>query len=157
MVDVGTLPNASVMGVVAGGIRFQRLDLLLQGAMGAPQSSTTGGSPGARFMAASGSVEPCYVPWLLPRVRIEPCLPIEVGLIHGQGIGVIQSRSSDAVTWSMGGALALWVSLGDRFEARADVTALVPVVRPRFELTGGGSIFEPTYALRGGVDLAARF
>jgi hypothetical protein len=157
MVDVGTLPRAGVLGVLSGGIRVGRLDLMLEAATGAPQDTNVGGSAGARLMAASATFKPCYAAVLTGHVRFEPCLPIEVGWMHGEGIGIARSRSADSVWWSFGGALALGLTLGDRFEVRVDVVALVPIVRPNFELTGVGTVFEPGIAIRAGTAVVVRF
>jgi hypothetical protein len=156
-VDLGTLPHAGVLGVLAGGIRIRRFDVMLEGAVGAPEDTTVNGSAGARLMAASATFKPCYAAWTQGRVRLEPCLPIEVGWIHGQGIGIGQSRSSDSFWWSLGGAIALWLDLGNRLEARVDFAALAPLVRPNFTLTGLGSVFEPGVAVRAGTTAVIRF
>jgi hypothetical protein len=156
-VDLGTLPHAGVLGVIAGGIRVRRFDVMLEGAVGPPEDTSVNGSAGARLMAASATFKPCYVVWIQGRVRLGPCLPIEAGWIHGQGIGIAQSRSSDSFWWSLGGAIALWLDLGNRLEARVDVAALAPLVRPNFTLTGLGSVFEPSVAVRGGTTAVIRF
>ena len=156
-VDVGTLPHASVFGVLAGGVRVRRFDVLLEGAIAPPEDTSVGGAPGARLMAASATVMPCYAVFTQGRVRLEPCLPIEVGWIQGEGIGIAQSRSSDSLWWSVGGAIALWLDLGSRLEAHVDVTALAPLVRPSFTLTGIGSVFTPTVAVRPGASAVIRF
>jgi hypothetical protein len=156
-VDVGTLPHASVFGVIAGGVRIQRLDVMLEGAAGPPEDTSLDGAAGARLMAASATVKPCYAVLTRGRVRLEPCLPLEVGWIHGQGIGITESRASDSFWWSVGGAIALWLDLGSRFEARVDVAALAPLVRPNFTLTGLGSVFSPIVTVRSGATVAIRF
>ena len=155
--DLGTLPRAGVLGVVAGGIRVRRFDIMLEGAVGPPEDTSVDGAAGARLTAASATVKPCYAVFTRGRVRLEPCLPIEVGWIHGQGIGIAQSRSSDSFWWSVGGAIALWLDLGSRLEAREDVAALVPLVRPNFTLTGLGSVFAPSVAVRPGATAVIRF
>jgi hypothetical protein len=154
---MGTLPRAGVFGVLAGGIRIRRFDVMLEGAVGAPEDTSDHGSAGARLMAASATFKPCYAAWTPGRVRLEPCLPIEVGRIHGEGIGIAQSRSSDSFWWSLGGAIALWLDLGNRLEARVDVAVLAPLVRPNFTVTGLGSVFEPSVAVRGGTTAVIRF
>jgi hypothetical protein len=155
--DLGTLPRAGVLGVVAGGIRVRRFDIMLEGAVGPPEDTSVDGAAGARLTAASATVKPCYAVFTRGRVRLEPCLPIEVGWIHGQGIGIAQSRSSDSFWWSVGGAIALWLDLGSRLEARVDVVALAPLVRPNFMLTGLGSVFSSSVAVRPGATAVIRF
>jgi hypothetical protein len=155
--DVGTLPRAGFLGVLAGGIRIRRFDVMLEGAVGLPEDTSVNGSAGARLTAASATFKPCYAAWTQGRVRLEPCLPIEVGWFHGQGIGIAQSRSSDSFWWSLGGAFALWLDLGNRLEGRVDVAALAPLVRPNFTLTGLGSVFEPSVAVRGGTTIVIHF
>ncbi len=44
-------------------------------------------------MAASATFKPCYAVVTRGRMRLEPCLPIEVGWIHGEGIGIAQYLS----------------------------------------------------------------
>lgn len=156
-VDLGTLPHAGVFGVIAGGVRIRRFDVVLEGAVAPPEDTSVDGAAGARLMAASATFKPCYAVLTRGRVRLEPCLPIEVGWIHGQGIGIAQSRSSDSFWWSLGGAIALWLDLGSRLEARVDVAALAPLVRPNFTLTGLGSVFSPSIAVRPGATAVIRF
>jgi hypothetical protein len=156
-VDVGTLPHAGVFGVIAGGVRIRRFDVMLEGAVGPPEDTSVDGAAGARLMAASATIKPCYAMLTWGRVRLEPCLPVEVGWIHGQGIGIAQSRSSDSFWWSVGGAIALWLELGSHLEARVDVAALAPLVRPNFTLAGLGSVFSPGVAVRPGATAIIRF
>ncbi|HTC24424.1 MAG TPA: hypothetical protein VK688_08685 [Gemmatimonadales bacterium] len=156
-VDLGTLPHAGVFGVIAGGLRIRRFDVMLEGAVAPPEDTSVDGAAGARLMAASATFKPCYAALTRGRVRLEPCLPIEVGWIHGQGIGIAQSRSSDSFWWSVGGAIALWLDLGSRLEARVDVVALAPLVRPNFMLTGLGSVFSSSVAVRPGATAVIRF
>jgi|CZKU01.1.fsa_nt_gi hypothetical protein len=156
-VDLGTLPHAGVFGVIAGGVRIRRFDIMLEGAVAPPEDTSVDGAAGARLMAASATLKPCYAVLTRARVRLEPCLPIELGWIHGQGIGIAQSGSSDSFWWSLGGAIALWLDLGSRLEARVDVVALAPLVRPNFTLTGLGSVFTPGIAVRPGATAVIRF
>jgi hypothetical protein len=130
---------------------------VLEGAVAPPEDTSVDGAAGARLMAASATFKPCYAVLARGRVRLEPCLPIEVGWIHGQGIGIAQSRSSDSFWWSVGGAIALWLDLGSRLEARVDVAALAPLVRPNFTLAGLGSVFSPGVAVRPGATAIIRF
>ena len=155
--DLGTLPRAGVLGVIAGGVRVRRFDVMLEGAVGPAEDTSVDGAAGARLMAASATFKPCYAVLSRGRVRLEPCLPIEVGWIHGQGIGIAQSRSSDSFWSSVGGAIALWLDLGSRLEARVDVAVLAPLVRPNFTLTGLGSVFAPSVAVRPGATAVIRF
>jgi hypothetical protein len=157
MVDVGTLPRVEVFVLVAGGIRYRRWDLTIEGAVGPPEDTTTSGAAGARLMAASATWKPCFAPFATARMRLEPCLPVEVGWIHGEGIGISQSRGADAAWLSLGGEIAVWLSLGERLDVRLDVSALMPVVRPNFELTGLGRVFQPGLAVRGGAAAGVRF
>lgn len=156
-IDVGTLPHAGVLALVAVGIRIQRLELMLEGAAAPPEDTSVGGSLGARLMAVSATFKPCYAAWIRGLMRLGPCLPIEGGWIHGEGTGIAQSRSSDSFWWSLGGAVALSLALHDRFEARVDFAALVPLIRPDFTVTGAGRVFEPGVAFRGGTTAVVRF
>jgi hypothetical protein len=52
---------------------------------------------------------------------------------------------------------ALGLTVDDRFEVRVDVAALVPVVRPNFDLTRVATVFEPGVAIRAGTAAVVRF
>jgi hypothetical protein len=157
VVDVGTLPRAELLGAIEGGIRYRRVEVTLRAAVGPAEDTTDGDAAGARLMPASATLTPCYAPLVTGRLRLGPCGQIEVGLIHAEGIGISQSRVTDAPWLSLGGELAMWLVLGAHFELRVDAGALVPVVRPNFGLTGLGDVFEPGVAARGGGAAVVRF
>jgi hypothetical protein len=157
LIDAGTLPRPELLAALEGGIRYARVEITLQGAVGTVQEKTIDAAAGARLWPASVTITPCYVPIVVGRLRFGPCAQGEVGWIHAQGIGVSQSRSADSAWLSLGAELAAWFGLGRHFEARVGVGVLAPAVRPNFELTGLGSVFQPGVAVRGGTAAVVRF
>jgi hypothetical protein len=157
MIDVGTLPRAELLGALEVGIRYRRVEVSLQGTAGSSQDKTVNGPTGARLRPLSAMLTPCYAPLVAGPLRLGPCARGEVGWIHAEGIGVSPSRVTDAAWFSLGGELAAWLRLSAHFEARVGAGFLVPVVRPNFELTGLGSVFEPAVALRAGTAVVLRF
>jgi hypothetical protein len=157
MIDAGTLPFPELLGTLEIGLRYRRVEITLEGVAGPAQDKTIDGAEGARLAPASAALTPCYVPLVADRFRFGPCAQIEVGWIHAEGIGVSQSRTTEAAWLSLGGELAAWVALGPHFEARLGAGVLTPVVRPNFELTGLGNVFQPGVAVRAGTAAVVRF
>jgi hypothetical protein len=157
MLDVGTLPSAGPLGTLELGIRYRRLEVLLQGTAGPAQQNTVSGAAGARLQPLSALLTPCFAVLATERFRLGPCISGEVGTIHAEGLGVSQPRTTDAAWFSAGGSLEGSLRFGARFEARLDVGALAPVIRPNFELTGLGQVFEPGVAMRAGTAAVVRF
>ena len=157
VIDVGTLPRAEPLGALDVGVRYRRVEVSLQGTLGPAQDKTLRGAAGARLEPLSAMLAPCYAPLVTGLLRVGPCARGELGWIHAQGIGLSQTRTANAAWLSLGGELAAWLSLGQTFEARLGAGVLVPVMRPNFELTGLGSVFEPGVAVRAGAAGVIRF
>jgi hypothetical protein len=156
-VDVGTLPRAELLGALEVGIRYRRMEVSLRGTAGPAQDKTLLGAAGARLRPISATLTPCYAPLVTGVLRLGPCARGEVGWMHAEGLGVAQPRVTDAAWLSLGGELAAWLALGAYVEARLGAGVLVPAVRPNFQLTGVGNVFEPGVALRGDVAAVLRF
>jgi hypothetical protein len=158
MIDVGTLPRAEPLGVLELGIRYRRFEVTLQGAAGPSQDKMLDSGVGARMRPQSAMLVPCFAALALDRFRLAPCARGELGWIHVDGIDVSQARATDAVWVSAGGELSAWWLIGANFEARIGAGLLVPVVRPTFEVTGAGTVFEPgMIALRAATAVVMRF
>jgi hypothetical protein len=156
-VDAGTLPRAEALGTLEVGIRYRRLEVTLQGAAGMAQDTTVDSTAGARLRPVNAVLTPCYAPLVRGRLRLGLCLESEVGWFRAEGLGVPQTRVTDAAWLSLGGGISAWWAFGPTFEARLGAGVLMPVVRPNFELTGLGSVFETGLAVRGGGAAVMRF
>jgi hypothetical protein len=156
-IDAGTLPRPELLGVLQVGMRYRRVEITLEGAAGTAQDTTISGVAGYRLNPLTVSLAPCYAPLVTLRLRLGPCAQVEVGVIQAEGVGVSQPRSADAALLSFGGELVAWLVLGAHFEVRLGVGVLLPAVRPNFELTGPGSVFEPGVAVRAGTAAVVRF
>jgi hypothetical protein len=155
--ESGTLPRAEPFGALDIGVRYRRMEVSLRGAAGPAQDKTIAGGAGVRLRPLGVTLAPCWAPLVTGRFRLGPCVWGEVGWMHAEGIGVSQSRTTDATWVSLGGELAAWLGLGANFEARLGAGVLEPVVRPNFKLTDVGSVFEPGLAVRAGTAAVVRF
>jgi hypothetical protein len=157
VLESGTLPRAEPLGALDVGIRYRALEVALRGAAGPAQDKMIAGGAGIRLRPLSAMLAPCYAPLVTGRLRLGPCVWGEVGWMHAGGIGVSQPRTTDAAWLSLGGELATWLGLGANFEARLGAGVLVPVIRPNFDLTGAGSVFQPGVGVRAGMATVVRF
>lgn len=157
MADVGTLPRAGPLGILEVGLRYRRLDMSLQGTAGPPQDNTVSGTAGSRLQPFSASLTPCLAAVATSRFRLGPCGWVEVGVLHAAGIGILQSRTTDAPWFSLGGNVDAWLRLDSNFEVRLSAGVLAPVVRPDFELSGLGQVFQQGVAMRAGTAAVLRF
>jgi hypothetical protein len=155
--ESGILPRAEPLGALDLGIRYRRMEVSLRGTAGPAQDKVIAGGAGVRLRPLSAMLAPCYAPLVTGRLRLGPCIWGEVGWMHAGGTGVSQPRTTDAPWLSLGGALVAWLGVGAHFEARLGAGILVPVVRPDFELTGAGSVFQPGVAVRADVAGVVRF
>jgi hypothetical protein len=157
IIDSAVMPRAELLGAVEVGIRYRRLEAELQAIAGPAQEKMIDGAAGARLRPVSAALRPCYAPLITPRFRLGLCAEGEVGWIHAEGVGLGRVRATDAAWVSLGGELAASWAVGANFEARLGAGALVPVLRPNFELTGLGSVFEQGVALRAETAAVIRF
>jgi hypothetical protein len=157
MIDSATMPHAALFGVFEGGIGYRQLEVTLGAAAGTTQETTIDGTAGARLRPMSVTLTSCYAALVTRRLRFGPCAEGEVGWIHAEGMGLAQTRATDAAWVSFGGGLAASWVLGTHLEARLDAGAMVPVLSPTFELTGLGRVFEPGFSLRVGTAAVIRF
>jgi hypothetical protein len=157
LVDSATMPRTELLGLLELGARYRRLDLTVRALAGPAQETTIMGDAGARLRPMSAALRPCYAVLVTHPFRLGACAEGEMGWIHAEGIGVAQVRTSDAVGMSLGGEVAASWAVGTNFEWRLGAGVLVPVIRPRFELTGVGSVFEPGLALRAETSAVFRF
>jgi hypothetical protein len=157
MIDAGTLPVPEALGALQIGLRYRRAEVTLEGAAGLAQDKTLDSTAGFRLRPASATLMPCYVPLVVGRLRFGPCARGEVGWMHAEGTGVSQTRVTTSAWLSLGADLAAWFAFGAHFEARLDAGVLVPVVRPNFEFTGLGSVFQAEVSVRAGTAAVIRF
>jgi hypothetical protein len=155
--ESGILPRAEPLGALDVGIRYRRMEVSLRGTAGPAQDKTITGGAGIRLRPLGAMLAPCYALLVTARLRLGPCVWGEVGWMHAGGTGVSQPRTTDAPWLSLGGELAAWLGLGAQIEARLGAGILAPVVRPDFELTGAGGVFQPGVAVRASVAGVVRF
>ena len=98
----------------------------------------------AEFTWTAGSLDLCPIAWSRAALRLTPCLRTEVGAVEAAGINVQPARSGVRPWWSMGTvARGRWVVYGPLF-VELEAAFLVAIVRDRFFLEQGGTVFRPS-------------
>ena len=139
--DVGTLPRAAI-GARASfawrpGIFYPEI-----AAAYFPDVTGSHGPEKGDFSLFAVDVTGCAA----ARVRellMTPCIGPEIGVMRGASSDV-RSPSSESVVW--GGAVAsaaLSIPVGAAFAARLDLSMIVPIARPTFQIRPTGAIHEP--------------
>jgi hypothetical protein len=159
LADAGTLPGAGLGVSLGAALDWQGVELRLLGTyLPAREASisTSSGSGSAEIGLVAGSVAGC-----LPRrlsssgLELGPCVGAELGWLSGSGTGLDVARSGGGL-WSAArlDAVARWV-LGNGIGLDFLLSALVPLQRHEFEVSGPGLVFQPSAVVgRAGVGLS---
>jgi hypothetical protein len=159
--DIGTL-GVPTLAVEVGGavlVRPFRVDAAVAFWPTREVALGDSGETGGRLDLITGALSACWAPPPLaravgPRLEVDlPCVGAEVGRMGGEGFGVTEEREGGGV-WAaarLGAAGSFlfepWIAL------RLRVEAVVPAVRPRFQLGGVGTVHEPVLAGRAALVL----
>lgn len=146
--DAGTFAGPSPFVRAGGSLPLGplRVGLAAVLAYGGWIGSAATADKGGTFWLAGGALGTCYVgaPSRLASIGAGLCAGVEVGALVAQGGGVAQPGAGVA-PWVTPSATALvrW-AFASRWAVQLDVSLLVPIVRPRFEVEGLGLIHEPS-------------
>jgi hypothetical protein len=131
--DVGTLPHPAYGLTLGAAFLWKRLRLEGYGAYWSSQAGqAVGGSAGegGDFFLADGGLRGCWLP-VLGRLEIAACPGLELGVLHGQGVGVNEPLSQNSVwvaatalgriSWRIAPSLAVYLEAGIALPLRRDV------------------------------------
>ncbi|MBI5514727.1 MAG: hypothetical protein HY909_13210 [Deltaproteobacteria bacterium] len=107
--DVGSLPGPSVGLGLGGAWERGRFRVELQGWWWAPQTQRLRDGAGGAFQRGTGQLRGCWLP-LLGALQAGTCVGLELGWLHGRGVGVGRPEEGTAF-WGA-------ASLGLLFRAR---------------------------------------
>ena len=102
------------------------------------------GAGSAEFTWTAGSLDLCPMAWSRGAVRLTPCLRTEVGALEAAGVNVQPARTGVRPWWSLGVvARGRFTVYGPLF-VEIEGALLGAVVRDRFFLEPGGTVFRPS-------------
>jgi hypothetical protein len=96
-----------------------------------------------RFRFYAATLTGCWaVPWRA--LAVGPCADLELGLLHGEGIGATETTTRNAPWFALGAGGMVVVTAASWLRFPVHVDAMVPVWRPNFVFTNvPGRIFRP--------------
>jgi hypothetical protein len=131
--DVGTLPHPAYGLTLGAAFLWERLRLEAYGAYWSTEAGqAVGASPGVggNFFLADGGLRGCWLP-VLGRFEIAACPGLELGVLHGQGVGVNEPLSQSSVwvaatalgrvSWRIAPFFDLYLEAGIALPFRRDV------------------------------------
>jgi hypothetical protein len=145
--SLGILPAPDV-GVGAHiGLLRRHFRVELRGAFGAREVRSAGLAvpPGAygRFRSYSALAAGCWAA-VWPAIELGPCANLELGLLHGVGVGASQTATRNAAWFALGAGGMVVVKATPRLHFPVHLDAMVPLLRPNFVFTNvEGRIFRP--------------
>jgi hypothetical protein len=145
--DAGTLPGlglGAALGVSLGWDRFELRGLGTYLPAREASIETSGAAAGAEISLVAGSLGAC-LPRLLGAAGIElgACAGAELGWLAGTGTGLDISRSRGVLWTALRGDVAARWALGAGVGLDLSISALVPIERDEFSITGAGRVHRP--------------
>jgi hypothetical protein len=155
LLDLGVIADASFGGVLGGGARVGRVEVLVR-VVGFPAHRTTlpGTQKGADFSLLGAQAEVC-LPFLpSPWAALGPCVAVDGAALRADAFGTVErKRPVVAFAAAAAGAFARIARLGP-LAFRADGLLLVPLTRPTFFLKNVGDVRTvPSLAARFGLGI----
>ncbi len=140
----GAIPSPAFggAGLVAASQNRVRIELgcfyMVQRFQHAEGRPTSGGYIGLTGGAVSG----CYVLWRHKAIDAGGCAQIEVGVIHGQGVGLDHMQSGEYLWLATGLSGLLSFELDARVRLAIEPSIMAPWSRPEF-VAGGAFVYRP--------------
>lgn len=158
-VGVGPLPSVAPGLVGAAAIMWRRLRVELGAAHWFAREARLPDRPetGGDIRLTTGNARICPLAVLRP-IEVPVCAGVEVGSMHGRGVGIDVPASSRLLWVALtAGAGVIWMP-SPWVGLWADAALVVPVSRPIFEADNVGRIHQPApAAFAGTLGLEARF
>jgi hypothetical protein len=148
LVDTGMLPSSSYGGELYAGWAQGRVELEIVGAGLSAVNGVLASNPteGASFWLAHVGGRGCYEV-VQTAFNLAPCVGVGSEWIVATGFGSDHpSRATGVLAVSSFGARTIaWLS--SRFALRIGAEGVVPLARPSFEISNGGTVFRVPWAL----------
>jgi hypothetical protein len=145
--SLGVVPGLDVdLGGELGLVRGRwRVELRAVYGLRAQDSPPVSGAMGAhgRFRFFAGTLAGC---WIVARGRVQvgPCADVEVGAVHGQGIGSDQDAAATTPWYGLGAGLVAVIAPTPWLHFPLHADAVLPLRRPSYRFEGvQASIYDP--------------
>lgn len=131
-VDVGTLPEPTLLLGAGGGFRVRAVRIVLRGELGVPQQLASGvAGVEARIDRARGTFLGCRA-WSLGRFSASPCLVLGLEYFRARGAGgALAPTSESSFGFAPGTEVDVHLGLADWIGVFAGVSARIELYRPR--------------------------
>jgi hypothetical protein len=141
--DLGTLPQTAYGFSLGAALLFRTFRLEGYGAYWPAQTAHAASAPafGGDVYLADGGLRGCWLPWR-STIEIAACAGLELGDLHGQGLGVRSPQPNDGI-WFAATALgrASW-RVTSSFGLFVEVGLAVPFFRDTFSLDDIGTVHQ---------------
>jgi hypothetical protein len=132
LADLGGFPEPGMGAMAAGAATYGALRLMALGSVLVNSHDQAAGR-GADFTLVTGGLLACAQRTLLPALAWV-CGGAELGRLSGAGVGVRNSRTGGSLWWGPRADVGASFSLGERLMLLAQVSVIIPQIRPSFEL-----------------------
>lgn len=154
----GRLPGLDLGG--SGGVALGLGPLRLQALAGtwAPRTVAVGNDGDTRYWAWSVGLRAGWAFEVSPRVEIPLLVGVDLGQVRARGRGLQRPATASPPLGHAHLVPSVVVWVHPSVALLAEIDAAVPWARPRFEVSGHGTVFRaPLMGVHGGIGVVARF